>query len=336
MYRRSLYLLALLVLLIPLWTVSHAFAEEKVVFSLDWVPYGRDVGFFAAESHGYFRQADLSVTFLAGKGSADSIKRLTLANAHFAVPDAGTLVVARSEGAKVKLLGIYHDRSMMAVIFLKGSGISRISNLAGRSLGDAPWSAVPVVFPALAQKNGLAPGAVKWVHMQPAAKGASLLAGKVDAITGYVTEVPSYEAAAAKAGKELQQLTYADHGVDLYANGLAATDERIQQNPAVVRRFTQAVYKGVAWAVENPDKAVDSFVSRHPAVNRAIAARHWAMAVDHLLTPVAKEKGIGFIDRAKMEYTRDVITQARKLKVRVPADDLFTNEFLPRLIPKKP
>ncbi|MFQ5914638.1 MAG: ABC transporter substrate-binding protein [Nitrospinota bacterium] len=330
----SLAVIFVLSFILSAWSLG--FAQEKVIFTLDWVPYGRDVGFFAAEREGYFRGANLSVSFLKGKGSSDSIKRLAVGNAHFGVPDAGTLVVARSKGAKVKLLGIYHDKSMMTVIFLKGSGISRISDLAGKTLGDAPWSAVPVVFPALAHKNGLDPNTVKWIHMNPGAKGASLIAGKVNAITGYITEIPSYEKGAAQAGKELQQLTYAEHGVDLYANGLATTDQRIKTNPDLVRRFTQAIYKGVTWAVENPDKAVDYFVSQHPAVNRAIAARHWDIAVDHLLTPVAREKGIGFINRAKMEYTRAIITQARKLKGQISVDDLYTNEFLPRLFPKKP
>lgn len=336
MSKKLPFLPIILVISVLLSGWNYGLTQEQTIFTLDWVPYGRDVGFFAADSQGFFREAGLSVEILTGKGSADSIKRLSLGSAHFGVPDAGTLVVARAEGAHVKLLGIYHDKSMMAVIFLKGSGISRISDLAGRALGDAPWSAVPVVFPALAAKNGLDPKSVKWVPMDPGLKGASLISGKVDAITGYITEIPAYERGAAQAGKELQQLTYADHGVDLYANGLATTDQRLRENPGLVRRFTQAVYKGVAWAVENQDKAVEYFVSRHPAVNREVAARHWAMTVDHLLTPTAKEKGIGFIDRVKIEYTRDVITEARKLKARVPVDDLYTNEFLPRLFLKKP
>ncbi len=54
--------------------------------------------------------------------------------------------------------------------------------------------------------------------------------------------------------------------------------------------------------------------------------------MDHLLTPTAQKLGIGHMTREKMETTRDLITPYEKLPVRVPVEDLYTNEFLPKII----
>ena len=284
---------------------------------------------------GSSRKRTFSVTILAGKGSGNSVKMLSQNQVHFAPPDTGALVVGRSKGAKVKLVGIFHDKSMMSVFYLKKSGITRVSDLKGKTLGDAAWAAGPVLFPALALKHGLDPKSVKWTFFTPAAKGPSLLSGAVDAITTFVTDFPTYKDLARKSGNELRQLTFADNGMDIYSSGIATTDQRIRENPDLVRRFTHAIYKGIAWAVENPEKTVDYFVSRHPAVNRNLATKHWNITVDHLLTPIAMKNGIGYIDHAKMEFTKDMVLEARKLE-KIPAGDIFTNKFLPKLFPKKP
>jgi hypothetical protein len=38
--------------------------------------------------------------------------------------------------------------------------------------------------------------------------------------------------------------------------------------------------------------------------------------------------------REKMEATRDLITTYEKLPVKVPVEDLYTNDFLPKILPK--
>ena len=70
--RRLVVLFLALAMSLPLFLKS-GYGLEKVVFTLDWVPYGRDAGFFAADGQGFFKEANLSVTILAGKGSGNSV-----------------------------------------------------------------------------------------------------------------------------------------------------------------------------------------------------------------------------------------------------------------------
>jgi hypothetical protein len=54
-----------------------------------------------------------------------------------------------------------------------------------------------------------------------------------------------------------------------------------------------------------------------------------------MLTPTAYEKGLGYIRHDKMTLTRDLLTKYMNLKTVVPVEDLYTNDFLPGIKPKK-
>jgi hypothetical protein len=55
-----------------------------------------------------------------------------------------------------------------------------------------------------------------------------------------------------------------------------------------------------------------------------------------MLTPTAQQMGLGHISRERMEFTRDVTMRAFDIKVKEPVEALYTNEFLPKLFPKRP
>ena len=100
--------------------------------------------------------------------------------------------------------------------------------------------------------------------------------------------------------------------------------------------WTDATMRAVAWSVENPEEAVALFVKKNPAVSLDLARGQWRIVVDLLLTPVAKEQGIGSMAEEKMRRTRDTLVKYQKLEGDIPLRDLYTNEFLPKLFPKRP
>jgi choline dehydrogenase-like flavoprotein len=51
---------------------------------------------------------------------------------------------------------------------------------------------------------------------------------------------------------------------------------------------------------------------------------------------VAKEQGIGFMTEEKMRRTRDALLINQKPERDIPLRDLYTNEFLPKLFPRRP
>ncbi|MBI2370532.1 MAG: ABC transporter substrate-binding protein [Deltaproteobacteria bacterium] len=310
-------------------------AQEKVTFALDFFAYGKHAGFYAALDRGFYREQGLDVTILRGSGSGDTIKRIGAGSENFGFADTASLIPARARGVQVKEIAMIHDRNLHTLFFLKGSGMTRPKDLEGRRIGGTEGDATRVIFPAFAAVNGIDEKKVEWVTMTAEARLPSLLAGRVDAGVWFFTEAPTVLARARQVGKEVGWFLYPDWGVDVYSNGLIATDRTIRERPDLTRRFVHATLKGVAWGVENPEAVVDLFVRHQPTISRDLAMAHWQIAVDHLMTATAVKMGIGYMTREKMERTRDLITETMKLPVKVPVEDLYTNEFLPKLFPRR-
>src|SRR5215218_7038462 len=237
-----------------------ALAKDKVIFSLNWVPYGLHYGVFAAEAQGFYRDADLDVEIQRGFGSGDTVKRTATGVADIGMADMASIIIGRGNGLAVKQVAVILDRSADAIYYVKGLGINSPKDLPGHSLGAAAGETPLNVLPAFAANAGFDAAKVKVINLTPPAKFPTLVSKKVDAIVAFTTEEPAIRSAAEKAGVEIDRFLYSDHGVDYYSIGLIASDEMLAKKADVVRRVVGAAMRGHAWAVKNPDAAADAFV----------------------------------------------------------------------------
>ncbi|MFQ5692723.1 MAG: ABC transporter substrate-binding protein, partial [Nitrospinota bacterium] len=266
------------------------------------------------------------------------VSNVAAGSTDYGFADSGSVIIGKGRGAKVKLLGIIHDKLPHVVYSLASTGIKSPADLRGKKIGAPVGDAIRTIFPAFARANGLDPNKdYTWITITPAAKPPSLLKGRVDAITNYVTDGPPLFVQAAKLGKKINALAFPDWGVDIYSNGFATQESRIRNNPGQVRRVVRAVFRSWAWAVENPDKTIELYRKYVPAISPDLARKQLDIAIDLLMTENAKKHGIGFIVKSKMEKTVNIIAKymSDKLKSRPKVEDLYTNEFLPKLFPKR-
>lgn len=316
--------------------VLPAPAAEPVKLSLNFIPYGLHAGFYVAREKGFYREAGLEVEILKGDGSADAVRRLGTGAVEFAFADMSTQIVGRARGLKVRGVGIVLDRDPSVLLSLKSTGIRAPRDLEGKSVGALTASALRDTWPALAGRNDVDPAKVTWVDMPGSAYVASLMSKKVHAIATYVTTLPAYEIQARRLGEEMAVLAFADWGVDNYGAGLLATDQMIKDQPDLVRRFVHASMRGYAAAVEDPGEAVQLFLKAHPEASAERVRAEIKIVADLMLTPVAAREGIGHYERAKIEVTREHALRPKGIApATVPLDDIYTNEFLPRLFPKR-
>lgn len=307
---------------------------EKITFLLDFTPYGKHAPFYAAIDKGFWRDAGFDVTIVKGEGSATTIAAYAAGAADFAVADSPSLIIARSKGAKVKVAGIIHDRSLYAFGTLEENNIKSPQDLKGKRIGSSVGDANRIMFPGFAKLNNLDPASVRWVDMTPPARIASLVLGQVDAVVLFLTETPTFSAKAKEAGKRWKDFPYADYGLDLYAAGLLVRDDLIANQPERVGRFIEATLKAWSWSIENPKEALDIFLKHNAAVDPEQAREHFRIAIRHIMTDTAKQKGIGYIDPAKMKNTADFVSEYFNITGILP-DDVYTNQFTPKLFPKE-
>ena len=124
-------------------------------------------------------------------------------------------------------------------------------------------------------------------------------------------------------------MRFADFGLVSYGNMLMTTDALIKDKADLVRRFTQATLRGLAYAFENPDEAASILQKLHREVDPEFSKEELLSTRELAMSEEAKTSGLGAISREKMTSTRDIVTGALTLKRVVPVDELYTVQFLP-------
>jgi NitT/TauT family transport system substrate-binding protein len=314
---------------------ASAWAEKKTVFGYSWVLAPQTIPYYVSRDKGFWKDEGLNVKILRGYGSGDAIKRLNAGATDIADADAGTMIIARSKGAKVKEVFMRAMTTMHAIWSLKSSGISKPKDLIGRSVASSAGASTRVVFPAFAEVNGFKGSDVKWTTVTPAAIHPSVLSGKADAGVFYTIDVPMLKANARKVGKKPSFIFFTDHGLNMYGNGIIASDKSMARNPKFVKAFVRGIARGIAYSVDHPEEATDIYLKSHPEVNRKSARGSWAVHINHIVTDEARKHGYGFMTQETMTKTRDLMVRFYGIKNVMPVEDLYTNKFNPRIFPKK-
>ncbi|MBI2880039.1 MAG: ABC transporter substrate-binding protein [Candidatus Tectomicrobia bacterium] len=320
---------------VSLLSLSVPARAERVAVMMDWILNGKHSPFFAGVKQGFYKAEGLDAEILGGKGSGNTVKEVGAGKIDYGFADASALIVGRAQGLHTKLLSVIHDKSPHAIFSLRKNGLKKPTDFRGKKFGGFEADVVRIIFPAFAQANGFQGSDVEWISMPPAAKVPSLLSGRVDAITNFVTDAPAIVASGQKVNLEISIMRMADHGVDLYSNGLLAADGRVQTNKDQAGRFVRASMKAWAWAVEHPKETIDIFSAQTPTLARAIAEKQLAVAIDLLLSDHSKTYGIGHIDEEKMRKTIEVLAKYMKLPRTPSTSEVYTNQFLPKLIPRQ-
>lgn len=313
------------------WRAAPATGADPVTFVLDWVQYGAHVGWYEALGGGFFKEAGIDGTIQRGYGSGDTVKRIGAKSGEFGFADTGTLVVARTKGAKVKSLGVLHNKAPHTIYAMKSSGIRTMKDLSGRHYGDTVGGATHTLFEALAKIHGVK----DWTFtaLSPTAKNPALLAKQVDFIATFADVGPALRAGAEQAKDEIVELRWADNGLDFHGNVVVVHDETIQGRPDLVGRFVNAAFKGVARAIKDPQGAVETFIKHNPGLNPVLVRQQWEVMVTLAYTEETKAIGLGGLSPKKMKETIDLITQYQNLPARPPESEVYAPQFLKKTLP---
>lgn len=305
-------------------------AADSVGFSLDWVVNGTHSGYFVAKEKGYYSAAGLDVTISRGFGSGDTIKRVGSGSSLIGLADTGAIIASRANAdIPVRIVAMIYDRATLGLIYLSQSGIKKPKDLEGRAIGRSASGASVNMFPAFLKANSIDRGKIREVVVDGATFLPLLMSGQVDAVLEQSINIGKFQRAAAQQGKTAVGMRYSDFGLEAYGNALIAQTSTLKDKPDLVRRFVEASLKGIAYAFDHPDEAIAMLRKNNPEVSADSAGDELKALKEMQSTPEIRSKGLGHIDRKRMETTRDNITPALSLKRTVPVEEIYVAGFLP-------
>jgi NitT/TauT family transport system substrate-binding protein len=317
--------------LLPAPARAQEKALTKITFSLDFIPLGRHAPWYAAIAEGYYKDEGLDVSIIPSQGTAQTIQALEAGTAQLGFTDVPSLVLARANGAKVKMVAVNYEKAPYAIFSLNpGANVTTAKQLEGLTLGSGAGSFTPKVIAGFMAQQGLDPNKLTISNVAPPARATALLSGQVPAIEFFVMSKPGLEASAKEKGAELRTFLLADHGLKLYSNGIVATDDYLGKNADVVKRFVRASLKGWQFALHNPEKAAQDQIKFVPSLNPQTTVAELGVVKGLAETPATEKNGLGSFDPAEMKASLEFIVKYVGLSGQAPAaTDIYAAGFLP-------
>jgi NitT/TauT family transport system substrate-binding protein len=313
-------------------------AREAVDFPQQFLLGGTNSPFFLAAEKGYYGEAGFDVKVLPGAGSTDTVKRVQSGSAKFGFADVTSLIAARSQDPSIDVVMVAQIAQVnpLIAVYVQGRTIKEPKDLAGKAYGGFAGGFDTQMYPGYLTKLGLDATKARFVSMDAAAKVPSLLSNQIEVFPASLNSFPAFQAAAKNANLTLGYFKFADVGLDAYSWGILTRKKTITDQPDAVKRFVKASLQGWIDAIKEPDAAVKAAVKLVPTLDPVVTRQELDVLIGQLIYSAPVEKnGLGWVETATMDKTIDVTAEYQKLTSKPKSADVFTNDYLPGLIPPK-
>jgi NitT/TauT family transport system substrate-binding protein len=301
-------------------------ATEKILFQLDWIPFGRHTPYYAALENGFYSEKGLEVTIAQGRSTIQGIRTLVAGQSQFIFQDIAVMLSVRAtEGAKIRALACMYQRTPHTLFYIKNHGINQPKDIEGKKIAFTPGDSPRRMFPAFAKASGIDESKVNWLSVDPNSKNAVLLNHQAEGMVTYIFTLPVLQKSA-QGGDQVGAFVYGDYGADFYSNGIGAMEEYIKEKPEVTRNFVQATMKGLKFTLDHPKEAVGMLKKHQPQLDEDVALQE--VEILRNISNAKNLKVLGSMTKEKMQETQDLMVKYMDLKNPVPLDQAYTNDFL--------
>jgi NitT/TauT family transport system substrate-binding protein len=335
--RRIHQALAAATLALPLLTSAQDMTPIK--FVLDWKLQGVHAWYYLAQDKGYFAQEQIEITIDQGDGSANAVTKVMAGSYQASFGDLNAIIqnAATKPGQAPVMVYQIYNRTPFALITKADSPIKTLKDLEGKNLGSPAGGAAMRMFATLASKNGLDTSKVTWTNMTGNLQEQMLIRGQVDASAVFnVTSYMNLVAQNLDPDKDIRWFHYADHGIELYSNGVMVSPQLIKDKPQVVSGLVRAIHKGLRDTIANPDAAIEALAKREPLINKDLEKRRLMYALKTVVfTPEVVTAGVGDINDDRLKRSVAELAAVFELPRQPAPSEVFDRRFLPPLAERK-
>lgn len=290
---------------------------DTVTLLLNWYPEAEHGGFYAADVHGIYKDAGLTVEILPGGVDVPVIQMVDTGKAMFGVTNADDLLIARAQGADVVALMAPIQDSPRCLLVHPHTGITSFEQLRGITLAMSSRAPFSHFLRHRLPLEGVQivgyPGSV-----------APLVAGRIQAMQGYNFSEPFV---AESSGLTPVILMVSDLGYNPYTSVLFTTTGTLNGNPELCRRMVEASIGGWGKYIAEPEETNRRINSLNPDMSMEIL--EFGVGKLRPLVTARLLHGVGQMDHARWETLKGQLEEIGQIpKDSVDLDEVYFAGFL--------
>lgn len=294
---------------------------------------------YAAEAQGYFAQNGIDVTpvILSGTSAAE----LAVAESHspnaFALGDLYDLVgITANNGTFNHLVetGMTGTVNPVGMIYLDSSGISKPSDLIGKTVGVPSGSESYNMFIAFLKVNNIATSQLTIQNIGFSELADALFSKSVAAIVEFASDYAALEPQAVSMGEPASYILFSSYSLPPVGSGIVMQQNLVNNDPAVARAITNATLYGYYYCIKNPGPCSQDFVNINPSFNYTQTLAEWQSALIFEVGYNATTLGTltplqyGYIPSATASNIVTLAAQIQGVTANISPTSLYTDQFV--------
>ena len=246
-------------------------AAEKMTLMLDWFINPDHAPLFVAQEKGYFADAGLEVELIAPADPNDPPKLVAAGKADLAVSYQPQLHLQVAEGLPLVRIATLVATPLNTLLVLADGPVQSIADLKGRTVGFSVGGFEDALLGAMLERHGLSVGDVTLVNVN-FSLSPSLISGQVDAVIGAYRNFELNQMDI--EGRPGRAFYIEEEGVPPYDELIVVAHTERQGEPAM-RRFVDALERGVQFLINHPDESWQLFLRGREELDDELNKRAW-------------------------------------------------------------
>lgn len=290
------------------------------------------VGAYVAKDKGFFAEEGLDVDIQHVTTPGDNYPLLAAGTVQFSTADAAELLNHRASDPPVPIVSIalIGQTGQQGFAVLESSGINAPADWAGKTAGYKGDAVTPDYLAILAA-NDVDRSSIS--EVRTGFNPAVLSEGQVDIYPVFLSNEPD---TLARLDYPTRVFTAADYGAPTLGLTYIATEDYIAQHPDVVQKFVKAALRGIDYAGQHRDEAVQIVLGYAPTEDPAHQRFMLDTELDMAKEGAAKQYGIGYQTMEQWQALHDYLVQYGVIDALPDLSRAFITTSLPARVTSAP
>ncbi|MCX6830074.1 MAG: ABC transporter substrate-binding protein [candidate division Zixibacteria bacterium] len=190
--------------------------RKHIILKIDWTPEPTYFGIFYAKEKGFYKEAGFDVEIIYGKGAPIVAGEISLGAVKVGTTTSDNILTQVAQGRKYSLCVPLLKFNPFAILSLANKPVRSLDDLKGKKIGVNVESITYTQYLTALRNANIDKSEISEV---PVGWGGAefLVAGKVDAILGYIT---NHGVDLQAKGKDYVSILYSNLNIPLYSYGL--------------------------------------------------------------------------------------------------------------------